>query len=182
MQTYKNDVLGFRITYPDHWTIVPAAWMKQFLGRAAATSEKLSECLAKGGQPFLVAHDPSAPPDVAVPTIKCQAYSPAALASLGGIPGALSLIAKQSQQAYPDFTVIDCVPECLVAGVKGARMVTSMTVLNPEGESFHGKSELYFLPTPGVVFMVAVSATSDPEARPEQDLTNIVRSIRLEHA
>ena len=182
MQTYKNNVLGFRIAYPDHWSVVPAAWMKQFMGRAARTSERLSECLAKGGQPFLVAHDPSAPSDVAIPAVKCQAYNPETIAAVGGIPSILSLIATQSQQAFPDFTVLDFVPQCLVAGVKGARMVASMTVLNPEGEVFHGKSEFYFLPTSAVVFMVAVSATSDPEVRPEQDLTNIVRSIRLEHA
>ena len=181
MQTYKNDVLGFNISYPDHWSVVPAAWIKKFMGRAAGTSEKLSECLAKDGQPFLVAHDPSAPVHVAIPSVKCQAYIPAAIAAVGGITGILSLISEQSQQAFPDFKVLDYVPECLIAGVKGARMATSMTVLNPEGEEFHGKSDFYFLPTSKFVFLVAVSGTSDPKFRPEQELMNIVRSIRLEH-
>ena len=108
--------MGFSISYPDHWSVVPAPWVRQLMARAATTSEKLAEYLSKGGQPFLVAQDPGAPPDVAIPAVKCQ--------------------------AFPDFEVLACEPEC----------------------------------------MVAVSATSDPSARPEQDLLNIIRSIRLEHA
>ncbi|MEZ5507217.1 MAG: hypothetical protein R3F38_15140 [Gammaproteobacteria bacterium] len=182
MKIYTNDTLGFSITYPDHWTIVPAAWIKQYMGRASATSEKLAYYLSNGSQPFLVAQDPSVPPGLAIPAVKCQAYDPAAIAAVGGIRGVLSLVVSQSTEAFPDFEVLECVPECVVAGVKGARMVASMTVLNPEGEAFHGMSEFYFLPTQAVVFMVAVTATSDMAYRPEQELMGIIRSIRLNQA
>lgn len=182
MQTYRNDVLGFSISYPEHWSVVPAAWIKQFMGRASATSARLAEYLSRGSEPFLVAQDPTAPPHVAIPAVKCQAYNPDVIAAAGGIQGVLSIISSQSKQVFPDFEVLEYMPECLVGGVKGARMVSSMTVLNPYGEAFHGKSEFYFLPTPAVVYMVAVTATSDPALRPERDLMNILRSIRLEHA
>ena len=179
MQTYRNSSLGFSISYPSSWEAVPAPWMKQFMSRAKGTSEKLAEYIAQGSQPFLIAQNPNVPPGVAIPAVKCQAYNPASIAAAGGIDGVLSSMIRYSQQAYPDFEVNEFTPECVMAGVVGTKMTVSMTVLNPEGNSFHGKTEMHFLPTPSFVFLVALTATSDPSLRPTEELLQIVRSIRL---
>lgn len=179
VQTFNSSQLGFSISYPDSWQVVPAPWMRQFIGRAKNTSAKMAEYLATGSPPFLIVHDPTVPPGLAVPALKCQAYSAAAIAAAGGIPAVFASMLGHMQQAFPDFELHEFSPECVVAGVVGGRLTASMSVLNPEGESFHGLSELLFLPTRAYVFSIGLTATSDKAYRPEEELAEIKRSIRL---
>lgn len=179
MQTYKSTALGFCISYPESWQLVPAPWMQQFMGRARGTSAKMADYLATGSPPFLIAHDPGTPSGLAIPALKCQAYGAAAIASAGGLAAVLARMIGQMEEAFPDFELREYVPECLMAGVVGARLTSAMSVVNPEGESFHGLSELLFLPARQYVFAVGLSATSDLSQRPEAQFADIKRSIRL---
>ena len=179
MRTFKNAALGFCISYPDSWQSVPDPWMRQFLGRAKSTSEKLNEYIAKGSPPFLVAHDPSVPAGLAIPAVKCKAYTLSSVEAGGGIHALLGSLGRHFQQAFPDFEVREYVPEFVMAGVVGAKLVTAMSVQNPEGDSFHGITEMLFLPTKRYVFSIGLTATSDPAFRPESEFSEIKRSIRL---
>jgi hypothetical protein len=179
MQIYKSTALGFSISYPESWQVVPAPWMKQFMGRAKGTSEKMAEYLAAGSPPFLIAHDPNVQPGLAIPALKCQAHHAAAIAGAGGVPSVLASIVGHMKQAFPDFELHEYALECVVAGVAGARLTAAMSVTNPEGESFHGLSEMLFLPTRQYVFAVGLTATSDMAYRPKAEFAEIIRSIRL---
>lgn len=179
MQTYKNTALGFSISYPVSWQIVPDPWIKQFMGRAKSTSSKLADALAAGRPPFLVAHDPHALTGLAMPAVKCQAYNLASITDSGGVPAVMETIVGHLKQAFPDFELREYVSEYVVAGVVGAKLVSAMSVKNHEGESFHGLTELLLLPTNRFVFSVAFTATSDQIYRPEEVFTEIKRSMRL---
>ena len=89
------------------------------------------------------------------------------------------VLGRHFQQAFPDFEVREYVPEFVMAGVVGAKLVTAMSVQNPEGDSFHGITEMLFLPTKRYVFSIGLTATSDPAFRPESEFSEIKRSIRL---
>lgn len=179
MQTFKSASLGFSISYPDTWQLVPAAWTRQFIGRAKNTSEKLAEYLAAGSPPFLAVQDPHVPAGLAIPALKCQAYSSAAIANAGGLGVVLGNVVDRMNEAFPDFELHEFSPECVLAGSIGGRLTASMSVINSEGESYKGHSELLFLPTSYYVFAVGLSATADLAYRPEEALSSIKRSIRL---
>lgn len=179
MQIFKSSQLGFSISYPDSWQVVPAQWTKQFMGRAKNTSSKLAEYLSNGSPPFLVVQDPHVQPGLPIPALKCQAYSAAAVAAAGGIAGVFESMTGHLQQAFPDLEIHEYHPECVVSGVVGGRLTASMSVLNPEGESFHGLSEFLFLPTNVYVFAISLTATSEISYRPVEEFTAIKRSIRL---
>lgn len=180
MQTFKSSQLGFTICYPDSWQVVPAQWTKQFIGRAKNTSSKLAEYLSAGSPPFLVVHDPHVQPGLAIPTLRCQAYSAAAIAAAGGISGVLQSMTGHLRQAFPDFEMHEYSPECLVSGVLGGRLTASMSALNAEHESFHATSEILLLPTKAFVLAISLSATSEMSYRPENEFIEIKRSIRLQ--
>lgn len=179
MKTFRNDTLAFELSYPDTWQAVPAAWMKQQTARGASTSAELADMLKQAGAPFLFLQDPVAAPDQAVPTVRCQAYSPAAIAAAGGVAGLMVSIQKNLEKAFPDYELLEHQPEYLVAGVAGARMLASMSVKNPGGASFHAATELLYLPTPRVVFVLGLSASANAAERPEETFREMVRSIRL---
>ncbi len=180
MKTYTNAALGFSVSYPESWQAVPAAWMKQQNARSKSTSAELAKILEQARSPFLFIQNPAVAPGLAIPTVKCLAYSLAAIASVGGVPGLIADTQKNLREAFPDYQLIELQSEYLVAGVVGARLVTSMSVKNPEGESFHATSELLCLPTRRCLFIVGLSATSSEAHRPVQEFAEIVRSIRLQ--
>jgi len=179
MKTYRNAALGFGIAYPDWWQAVPAPWMKQQYRRSESTSAELARMLEQAHAPFLYLQDPAVAPGLAIPTVKCQAYSPAAIAAAGGIPGLMGTIQTMLAQAFPDYRLLEYQPEYVVAGAVGARLLTAMSVKNPERESFHAASELLCMPAARCVFVVALSATSSEEHRPAEEFAEMVRSIRL---
>lgn len=179
MKIYNNAALGFSISYPQTWQAVPAPWMKQSSGRASSTSAELARILEQARAPFLFIQNPGVAPGFAIPSVKCQAYSHAAMASAGGISGLMSSTQQILEQAFPDYELLEYQPEYLVAGVVGAKLFAAMSVKNPEGESFHAASELLCLPTARCCFIVGLSATSDENYRPTREFTEIVRSIRL---
>lgn len=179
MQTFSNAALGFNISYPDHWNAVPAAWIKQFVGRAKGTSEKLAEFLASGTPPFFVATDPHVRSGLAVPGIKCIAHPLTVIEAFGGVPKYLSYSSRLMKQAFPDYEERGLDDELVMAGVIGGRLVAAMSVKNPEGASFHGLTELFVLPASDYVFTIALTATSDPAYRPDEQLADIRKSIRL---
>lgn len=179
MKTYRNDTLGFEIAYPDSWQAVPAPWMKQQTARGKSTSAELAEMLEHARAPFLFLHDPAAPTGQAVPTVRCQAYSPEAIAAAGGLTALIVSIQRNLEQAFPDYELLEHQPEYLVAGVAGARMLVSMSVTNPDGASFHAATELLYLPTPRVLFVLGLSASANEAERPVETFREMVRSIRL---
>jgi hypothetical protein len=107
MQHYNSSILGFSIFYPEHWTVVPGPWIKQFIGRASGTSEKWVEYLAAGSPPFLIAQDPTVAEGLAIPAVKCKAYSTTSIAAAGGIQLALAGATEQLKQAFPDLELRD---------------------------------------------------------------------------
>lgn len=179
MQTFRNTSLGFSVSYPDTWQAIPAAWVSQFAGRAKSTSSRLAEILEASGQPFLLAHDPYSNPDLAISAVTCKAYSRASVEAAGGLSKVMMGAADQMKVACPDFELREYIPEFVMAGTIGTKMVAAMSVLNEDGESFHGLSELLFLPKESYVFCVALSGTSDANRRPENVFNDIKASIRL---
>jgi hypothetical protein len=95
------------------------------------------------------------------------------------VAGLMVSIQKNLEQAFPDYELLEHQPEYLVAGVAGARMLAAMSVKNPGGASFHAATELLYLPTPRVVFVLGLAASADAAERPEETFREMVRSIRL---
>jgi hypothetical protein len=180
MKIYKNTVLGFSIGYPESWQAVPAPWMKQNSGRASSTSAELAKILNQARAPFLFIQNSGVASGLAIPSVKCQAYSPAAIASAGDMSGLMSSVQQNLKEAFHDYELLEYQPEYLVAGVVGARLLTAMSVKNPEGESFHAASELLCMPTAQCCFLVGLSATSIEAYRPVSEFMEIIRSIRLQ--
>lgn len=179
MKTYTNDTLGFSISYPEAWQAVPAPWMRQQAARAKSTSAELAEMLEQARAPFLFIQDPAVAPGLAIPAVRCQAYSPAAMLAAGGIAGLMASVQASLAQAFPDYALLEHQREYVAAGTVGARLLASMSVRNPEGDAFHAASELLCLQGTRCLFVVGLSATSDEAARPAAEFAAMVRSIRL---
>lgn len=181
MNYYSCPAFGFRIAQPQGWEVLPAQWVHAYLGRAAPTSEALATLLqeAQTHEPFLLMHKPAEDPMLAMPTVQCKATPIAAMMAQGSMSDLLKSIEAKMLTAFPDFAVSLLSDEYLVAGSMGGRMIASMSVKNAEGQSFHCISESLFLPTKRFLFIIGMSATSDPQRRPEADFQEMVRSIRL---
>lgn len=181
MHYYTRPALGFRIAQPEGWEVLPTPWVHSYLGRAAPTSAALARLLlqAQTHEPFLLMHKPAEDPGLAMPTVQCKATSMAAMAAQGSMADLLRNITEKMAGAFPDFDVSFTSDEYLVAGSTGGRMVASMSVKNADGQSFHCLSESLFLPTKKFLFMIGMSATSDPQRRPEADFRDMIRSLRL---
>lgn len=158
---------------------MPSGWAKHFAMRAKHTSEKLAEYLDSGSQPFLVVHKLDAQDGYAIPAVKCQAYALNAIAAAGGVYGVIESTIRHSEKAYPNFKLEELEREMLVAGTIGSKLTVSMSVLNEEGESFRGLTEMYFIPTRDLVFLIALTGASDDNARPKSELSEILRSVRI---
>ena len=93
--------------------------------------------------------------------------------------GLLSTIEEQGKQTFPDFEVLEYVPQYVFSGTVGAKLITVMSVMNPEGDLFPSSTEVLYLPSKRHLFSVAFSATSDSVLRPEEEFWKIKKSIRL---
>lgn len=171
----------FRIARPQGWEVLPAPWVHAYLGRAAPTSEALANLLheAQSHEPFLLMHKPAEDPGLAMPTVQCKAIAIDAMTAQGSMMDLLQSIIAKMSAAFPDFSVESLSDEYLAAGSKGGRIVAAMTVKNTEGHAFHCVSESLFLPSQKFLFMIGMSATSDPRRRPVVDFQTMINSIRL---
>lgn len=179
MRQYNNSALGFQISYPENWEVVPAPWVKQFNSRAKHTSEKLAEFLEKSRAPFLILHNPNVAAGLAVPAVKCQVFNLSAISQAGGLENLVGSAISALKQAFADAEIREYAPECIVAGVVGSRLVATMSVSNEEAVWFHGLTEMLFLPARRYLFLVSLTGTADGDHRPSEDFKRIIRSIRI---
>jgi hypothetical protein len=180
MKKFSNKSLGISISYPESWQEISGPWIKNFLGKAKLTSEKLQVHLQECQGFVLVVHDCNVKVGLPFPTLKCRIYDIFSVKAGGGLHAVLEQLNKIGKQSHQDFELLEYTKEYLVAGVIGARVMSRMTILNEHGEEFPTMTESLYLPTSRYLICVSLSATSIMDFRPVDVFENIVKSIRLD--
>lgn len=179
MPTFHDKNLGFRISAQEDWVMLPSAWVKQFRSTGSATSAELADILRKASEPFVCFYLPQEDPMAAIPAVQCTAKPLSVVDVLGGLGGIIDATLQQLMPAVPDLSVLERQDDIIFAGVHGAYMKASMSVLNQAHDRFECLSELYVLQSKRALFILGLSGPLHEEQRPTEDFHEIIRSIRI---
>lgn len=179
MEKYANIEFGIKISVPDGWEVLPAAWTKNMRMKSAPTSEELAELLAKAQTPFLYLQHPQSNPYLPTPTVQFVAKPKNTLISIGGMEKLLDATHNQLQIAFPDFECLARHDQMIVAGLKCGYLKSSMSVRNEHNVNFDCLSELYVFESMRALFIMGMSASIQEVHYPVDAFKSILRSIEF---
>lgn len=180
MEKFANSLLRFECDIPDGWVLLPDPWAKKLKLSASPTSDKVAELLKENADaPFLSMYLSQHDPAESIPMVQGTVKPMSIINQIGGLSGVIDSALDQMEKAYPDFQLMQRADTYLVAGVVGAYMKASMSVLNENKQKFSCISEVILLKTARYCFILGFSGPADPAKRPVEDFNTIVRSIRV---
>lgn len=159
---------------------MPAPWARKLKLGTAASSEKVAALLHDNhDSPFLSLYPVDYDANAAIPMMQCTVRPTAIIEEMGGMAALLDRVVIEMGQAYPDYRLLQRDDRCVVAGVVGASLKATMTVLNDVRMHYPCLSELYLMETARHCFILGLSGPAEPDKRPVDDFLAIIRSIRL---
>lgn len=179
MEKYTNSEFGIKLSVPEGWEVLPAAWTKNMRMKSAPTSEELADLLAKAQTPFLYLQYQQSDSYLPTPTVQFVAKPKNTLTAIGGMEKLLDATYGQLQIAFPDFECLERHNQMIVAGLKCGYMKSSMSVCNEHHVNFECLSELYVFESVRALFIVGMSASIYENQYPLNAFKSILRSIEF---
>lgn len=177
---YSNPTVGLRISKPESWQFVSAQQNLENLRRTELKDSEFHQAMLKhANAPLVVMMKYPEPYEDLNPSLKISVRP---MGQLKGVdPKELvSVLLQNFKQVFKDFEVLQPPMDTELAGLSGAYMEVSYSLVVPEVGEYPTLSQLWILPRGDYFFMVGAGTRVDEQTGTRQEIAGILQSLSID--